>query len=74
MAGRASATFEQQLQALWERSRVLMGCLDWQSTVMLLPPALQEAATLAPRSIDGDASSGGGGPWLSPWPGALPRT
>ena len=47
-AGRASATFEQQLQVLWERSRVLMGCLDWRSTVMLLPPALQEAATLVP--------------------------
>lgn len=72
-AGRASATFEQQLQALWERSRVLMGCLDWQSTVMLLPPALQEAATQVPRSIDGDASSAGSGPWLSPWASALPR-
>ena len=45
-AGRASASFEQQLQALWERSRVLIGCLDWRSTVMLLPPALQEAAAL----------------------------
>jgi hypothetical protein len=45
-AGRASATFEQQLQVLWERSRVLIGCLDWRTTVMLLPPALQEAATL----------------------------
>ena len=47
-AGRASATFEQQLQVLWERSSVLIGCLDWRSTVMLLPPALQEAAALVP--------------------------
>ena len=47
-AGISSATFEQQLQVLWERSQVLIGCLDWQSAVMLLPPALQAAATLVP--------------------------
>ena len=43
-AGKATASFDQQLQALWERSKVVISCLDWQTTASVLPPALQEAA------------------------------
>lgn len=45
--GRAAATFEQQMEALWERSQVLIGCLDRRTIAAALPTALQEVATAA---------------------------
>lgn len=45
-AEKGTASFEQQLQALWERSKVVIGCLDWQTTASVLPPALQGAASI----------------------------
>ena len=42
--GKAAATVEQQMKALWERSLILIGCLDPQAIVAALPTALQEVA------------------------------
>lgn len=46
-AGKATATYEQQMEALWDRSQILVGCLDRWTTAAVLPTALREAAAAA---------------------------
>ena len=43
-AGRGSATFEQQLEALWERAQTLMQCVDKVTALATIPMELHEAA------------------------------
>ena len=46
-AGRAAASFEQQLEALWERAQTIMQCVDRGTALAAMPPELHEAARLA---------------------------
>ena len=58
-AGRATATVEQRLEALWERAAAVIGCLDRQLALTSLPPAIQEAAQIvAARQIAGAPAVG----------------